>query len=315
MSGGGYIDVHHHLIPPAFKAAMAAKGLTHVAGAPLPDWTPERSLQIMDGVGISTAVLSLSAPGVHLGGDKAEAVSLARACNDYAAEVAARPGGRFGYFAVLPMPFTDEACAEAVRALDGLGARGVVLLASTDGVFLGDPRFEALMAELDRRQAVVFVHPNIHPTSAQVGLSIPGFFVEFLCDTSRAVANLVFSGTLERYGRIRWILSHAGGFIPFIAWRLALADGIPELAAKAPKGVLSYLKALYYDTALSPSPYALASLLQLVDPSHILFGSDFPFAPEMAVGLEAHTFATSPVLDEALRAQIGRANGAALLRI
>jgi predicted TIM-barrel fold metal-dependent hydrolase len=164
------------------------------------------------------------------------------------------------------------------------------------------------MAELDRRQTIVFVHPNIHPTSNQLDLDFPGFFVEFLCDTSRATANLIYSGTLERFTNIRWILSHAGGFIPYIAWRLALADGIPAMREKASRGVLHYIRQLYFDTALSPSPYALASLLQLVDPSHILFGSDFPFAPEVVVGLEAQTLADSPLLTPELRGGVDRGN-------
>jgi predicted TIM-barrel fold metal-dependent hydrolase len=312
LDNKGLIDVHHHTIPPAFTREMEKRGISLVAGAPLPAWTGERSLAIMDAAGIETAVLSLSAPGVHFG-DKAGAVSLARECNLHSAELGETSKGRFKSFAVLPMPFTAEAAAEATYALDKLGATGVVLLASTDGIFLGDPRFDELMAELDRRKAIVFVHPNIHPTSNTLDLKTPGFFVEFLCDTSRAVTNLIFTGTLERYPNIRWILSHAGGFIPFIAWRLSLADGIPDLAAKAPKGVLSYIRSLYFDTALSPSPFALASLLQLVDPSHILFGSDFPFAPEIVVGGEVQTLAASPVLTPELRTAIGRDNALALL--
>ena len=171
------------------------------------------------------------------------------------------------------------------------------------------------MAELDRRKAAVFVHPNIHPTSTTLGLNVPGFFVEFLCDTSRAASNLILTGTLERYPNICWILAHAGGFIPFIAWRLALADGIPAFAQNIPKGVLHYIRAFYYDTALSPSPYALSSLLQLVDPSHILFGSDFPFAPAPVVGLETATLRTSPLLQDDLLAKVGRDNARSLLEL
>lgn len=301
----GAIDVHHHLIPPAFSAAMARRGIDKVAGTPLPAWTPEASLAIMDVCDIRTAITSLSAPGVYFG-DLREACDLARACNEFAAGMAVSHPGRFASFAVLPMPFAQEACAEAAYALDHLGAAGVVLLASTDGVFLGDPSLDDLMAELDRRKAIVFVHPNIHKTSTELGLEIPGFFVEFLCDTTRAVSNLVFSGTLERYPNIRWILSHAGGFVPFVAWRLGLADGIPELAAKAPKGVLHYLRNLYYDTALSPSPFALAALKQLVAPDHILFGSDFPFAPGLVVGLERQTLDASPLLNASELAGVRR---------
>lgn len=245
---------------------MEAHGRTEVAGAPLPKWTPQQSIEVMDSHGIQTAVLSLSAPGVYFG-DRDAAKALARACNEYAAEQKRQYPKRFGSFAVLPMPFTQDACEEAVYALDSLKADAVILLGSTDGVFLGDPRFEELMAELDRRSAVVLVHPNLHPTSTQLGLDLPGFFVEFMCDTTRAATNLIFTGTLERYGRIRWILAHAGGFLPFIAWRLSLANDMPKLAMKAPRGVLHYIRNFYFDTALSPSPYAMAALLELVEPS------------------------------------------------
>lgn len=311
MAAPHRIDVHHHLIPDAFTDAMRRRGIDKVAGAALPPWSAQRSLAVMDDNGIARAVLSLSAPGVFFG-DRDEAVALARACNETAARAGADHPGRFGSFAVLPMPLTEQACAEAAYALDVLQAQGIVLLASTEGYFLGDPRFDELMAELNRRRAIVFVHPNIHPTSQQIGLDIPGFFVEFLCDTSRATTNLIFSGALERYPDIRWILSHAGGFVPFIAWRLALADGMPTIRDKAPKGVLHYIRQLYFDTALSPSPFALSALLQLVDPSHILFGSDFPFAPAPVVAAETRALAGSPVLTDDLRSAIDRDNALAL---
>jgi len=278
----GRIDVHHHIIPPAFVAEMGRRGLDKVAGAPLPVWRPEQSIALMDSQGIQTALVSLSAPGVYFG-DKRAAVALARQCNEFAADMRTSFPGRFGSFAVLPTPFADLAAAEAAYALDSLDADGVVLLGSTEGVFLGDPRYDELMAELDRRAATVFVHPNIHVTSEQLGLGAPGFLLEFLCDTTRAAVNLILTGTLEKYPRIRWILSHSGGFLPYVAWRVSLANLLPEYASNAPQGVLEYIRRFYYDTALSPSVYSLASLRELVEPAHILFGSDYPFAPAPVV--------------------------------
>lgn len=304
------VDIHHHIIPPAFSAAMARRGMRDVAGAPLPRWSPSRSLEMMDANGIQTAITSLSAPGVHLRPDDAvgDAVALARDCNEYAAEMATRHSGRFGFFAVLPTPFCEQSCREAVYALDDLGADGVVLLGSTQGVFLGDARLDELMAELDRRGATVFVHPNLHATTEALGLQIPGFLLEFLCDTSRAACNLMFSGTLEKYPNIRWILAHAGGFIPYISWRLSLANLMQETSDSVPQGVLTYLKRFYFDTALSPSRTALGALLQLVDPAHILFGSDFPFAPETVTALQVEELDASPLLDAGLRRQVEREN-------
>jgi predicted TIM-barrel fold metal-dependent hydrolase len=282
----GRIDVHHHNIPPAFVKTFADMGFTKVAGTPLPKWTPEKSIEVMDANGIQTAITSLSAPGVHLGGGVQQAMKLARQCNEFSAEMAAKYPERFGSFAVLPMPFTEAACSEAVYALDTLKTDGIVLLGSTDGKFLGDPSFDELMAELNRREAIVFEHPNIHATSDTLALNIPGFFVEFLCDTTRASLNLILSGTMEKYPKIKWILSHSGGFLPYIAWRTSLANGFPEFVEKAPGGILSYIQKFYYDTALSPSRFSQVVLKELVDPSHILFGSDFPFAPAPVIGLE-----------------------------
>ncbi|MHC1481643.1 amidohydrolase family protein [Frateuria aurantia] len=312
MSQSDRIDVHHHLIPPAFVNAMEARGLHEVAGARLPRWSARKSLQNMDVHGIATALLSLSAPGVHLGGSVTEACDLARACNEFAAETIQQHPGRFGFFAVLPMPFTDQACAEAVYALDVLGADGVVLLGSTDGQFLGDPRFDALMAELNCREAVVFVHPNLHPGTEALGLSIPGFLVEFLCDTTRAACNLMFSGTLDQYPRIRWILAHAGGFLPYIAWRLSLANALPALKRRVPRGVLHYIRQFHFDTALSPSPYAMATLSKLVAPERILFGSDYPFAPAVITGLEVQSLAALDIFDVHVKAGIARDHALAL---
>ena len=306
----GRIDIHHHLIPPVFAQAMERRGITEVAGAPLPSWNPEASLELMDLNGIQTSLVSLSAPGVHLRPDDpvADAVNLARGCNEFAADMVARHPGRFGFFAVLPMPFCEESCKEAINALDTLNADGVVLLGSTQGIFLGDESLDELMAELNRRQAIVFIHPNLHTTTDAIGLDMPGFLMEFLCDTTRAACNLMFSGTLEKYPQIRWILAHAGGFVPYISWRLSLANLLPHLSEKAPQGVLTYLKRFYFDTALSPSPAVMQALHQLVDPSHILFGSDFPFAPAPVTAMQIQELESSVQFDKNGRKLVDRDN-------
>lgn len=311
MTPARRIDVHHHVIPPIVAEAMSRHGVTKVGGADLPRWTARASIRTMDLYGIQTAVTSLSAPGVFFG-DLPEACDLARASNEFSAQTALDHPGRFGWFAVLPMPFTAQACAEAVHALDVLKADGVVLLGSTEGVFLGDPRLEELMAELDRRAAVVFVHPNLHKTSSELDLATPGYLVEFLCDTTRAATNLILTGTLERYPRIRWILAHAGGFLPYIAWRLSLANDQLKLAKTLPKGMLHHIRGFYFDTALSPSPAVMAALRELVEPSRILFGSDYPFAPARAVGMQVKALENNRVFDAKTLAGIDRDHALAL---
>jgi len=281
------IDVHHHLIPTVYADALTRLGVTEVAGRQLPEWNSSISLDVMDRHGIETAVLSISAPGVHFG-DDAAARDLARRSNEAAAETVAAHPSRFGSFATLPLPDLDGALDEAVYALDTLGADGVVLLSSHhDGSYLGDPRFDQLLAELDRRAAVVFIHPAIPTIAEQIPVDIPVFAMEFTFDTTRAVFNLAYTGALERYPNIRFIAAHAGGTVPYLAARFDLLwFQDPNLVERAPRGGSAYLARLFYDTALSANPHALRSLTELVGADHILFGSDFPFAPELATGMQ-----------------------------
>jgi len=303
------IDVHHHSVPEMYVKELESKNYVPSHGAGYPAWTPEASLEVMDQNGIAAAVTSISSPGVYVG-DEAHAIDFSRRLNEYSARMVQHHPDRFGFFAILPMPIVDASIKEAGYALDTLSADGVVLLASAGDRFLGDQDFEELMAELDRRKCIVFIHPNIHSTSDNLPLNIPGFFIEFMFDTTRAVTNLVFSGVMERYPNIKWIIAHAGATIPYLAWRLSLADILPDTpyAKTMPKGAISYLKSLYYDTALSPSNYAMASLLQLVEPTQILFGSDFPFAPKDLVAKEVNDLNELSVFDDEIRQMVYRDN-------
>jgi predicted TIM-barrel fold metal-dependent hydrolase len=303
------IDVHHHSVPEMYVKELESKNYVPSHGAGYPAWTPEASLEVMDQNDIAVAVTSISSPGVYIG-DEAHAIDFSRRLNKYSANMVQQHPNRFGFFAILPMPIVDASIKEAEYALDTLNADGVVLLASAGDRFLGDQDFEELMAELDRRKCVVFIHPNIHSTSNNLPLNIPGFFIEFMFDTTRAVTNLIFSGIMERYPNIKWILAHAGATVPYLAWRLSLADILPDapFSKSMPKGVLSYLKSLYYDTALSPSNYAMASLLQLVEPTQILFGSDFPFAPKDLVAKEVRDINELSVFNDEIRQMVHRDN-------
>ncbi|MGH8973929.1 MAG: amidohydrolase family protein, partial [Acidimicrobiia bacterium] len=216
---GGRLDVHHHVLPPAYVDALSATGVGARSGIGFPDWRLADSLAVMDRHGIAAAALSVSTPGVALA-DEAANRRLARRCNEWAADAVREHPGRFGAFASLPLPDVDGSLAEVAHALDDLGLDGVVLLASHQGRYLGDAAFEPLMAELDRRRAVAFIHPTTPPGAPPAGVDVPVFAVEFVADTTRAVANLIFSGTLERYPGISFVVAHAGGFAPYIAARL-----------------------------------------------------------------------------------------------
>lgn len=303
------IDVHHHILPPEYVAALASVGVTSVGRVAFPPWSVETTLGVMDRHGIATAITSISAPGVYFG-DRAFARDLARRCNEISARLVSDHPHRFGAFAVLPLPDVEAALREIEYALDTLKLDGIVLLASVGDQYQGDPEFEAVYAELHRRKAVVFIHPNVPPGYTVPKLTLPAPLVDFIFDTTRAVTNLIVSGTLERYPDISFILSHAGGAVPYLAWRIALFDRIlPGVAEKAPQGAIAYLKRLYYDTALSAAPYALRSLQELVDPSHILFGSDYPFAPEPITAASVKGLNEYDGFDAQARAQIERNNG------
>lgn len=266
------IDTHHHIVPPAYAAWLARRGIT-AGGLPIPAWSVEGSLDLMDSAGIASAVFSVSTPGVHLG-DDAEARSLARQVNEFTASVVQQRPDRFGFFATLTLPDVDGAIAEAIHALEVLKADGVVLLANVRGTYLGDPAWEPLMDELNRRQAVVFVHPSDLPGPSVPG--IPPFAADFLLDTTRAAIHYAQSGALERYPALKLILSHGGGFVPYAAERIARVCSPDGSNA----GGMARLRQFYFDTALSSSPYAIPSLLAFADPTHITFGSDWPYAPK-----------------------------------
>jgi len=307
------IDVHHHTIPTVYRDALAARDIVAAGGRDLPEWSADLSLGVMDRNGIATSVLSVSAPGVHFG-DDGEARQLARRCNEASAELVAAHPTRSGFFASLPLPDVDGSVAEVAHALDDLGADGVVLLSShSDGSYLGDPRFDGVLAELDRRSAVVFVHPVAPAFSGEIRVDIPAFAMEFTFDTTRAASNLAYTGALERHPNIRFLLAHAGGTVPYLVRRFDLLWFTDDaLVERAPKGGSAYLRSLYYDTALSANPNALTSLTELVGADHILFGSDYPFAPELATQMTVEGVADHPFAG-ADRARVERGSALDLL--
>lgn len=273
------IDVHHHILPPDYVEIVGDDriGPLILAGR-TPEWTPEMSIEAMDRNGIATAVTSISAPGLWFG-DSEETIKLCRHCNEYAAEIARAHPGRFGVFASLPLPDVEASLAEIDYALDTLKADGIGLLTSYGDRYPGDPAFAPVFDELDRRGAVVYFHPTNAPCS-QCLPEIPAATLDFPFDTTRAIVSLLFGGTFARCQNIRFIFSHAGGAAPYLAERIARLGARPGFKEKVPNGVVPELRRLYYDTALSANWLAFRSLFELVAPAHVLFGSDYPFAPE-----------------------------------
>ncbi len=191
--------------------------------------------------------------------------------------VQAHPG-RFGNFAMLPMQDIDGALKEIAYALDVLKADGIGLLTSYGDKWLGHPSFAPIMDELNRRKAILYTHPTLANCCENLLPNVPPTVIEFGTDTTRTIVDIVFSGTAARCPDITFIFSHAGGTMPFLTERLQKMPVLDKsLAAKVPNGVMHELKRFYYDTAWSAHPMALASLMQLVSPSQVLLGSDYPY--------------------------------------
>ena len=233
---------------------------------------------------------------------------MARSVNEYCAEMVAAHPGRFGFLATLTLPDLDGALAELDHAYTHLGADGVVLLANVEGIYLGDPRFDPLFDELERRQATVFVHPSLLPAAEPLE-GIPPFVVDFLLDTTRAAVRLCTSGTMQRCPNIKVILSHAGGFLPYAASRVITTTALPARAAGI--DIAASLRRFYFDTALSSSPYALPALLAFAEPGHITFGTDWPYAAERAAESYIGMYQKFE-LDSAIRHSIDRGAAEAL---
>lgn len=302
------IDVHHHVFPPEYVAALDRLGVKHEGGGlAFPAWSAETDIELMDKFGIRAALAELSSPGAAVG-DAATSRYLARLFNEYMAGLIEKYPGRYGAFAAVPLPYTKDAIEEAVYALDTLELDGIGVLGSAGDRFLGDPGFEELWQELDRRKTVIHVHPNVHSTSEGIVPGVPEFFFEFIADTTRTVMSLLFNGTLERYPNIRWIFSHAGGAVPYLAWRLTLSQYIPALAKNVPEGALHYLRRLYYDTTLSTSPFAMKAVMDLAGPSQILFGSDHPYAIPPVIAAEVAGLDKLDVFDAASRQRMEEGN-------
>jgi 6-methylsalicylate decarboxylase len=257
------IDVHHHVVPPKYADdSLPIK---------LPD--AEEQLSSMDSWNIRAAVTSLT-PRVLLKNLNRLRV-VARDCNEFQARRVRDHAARFGAFALLPLPDVDGALEEIAYALDVLRLDGIGLFSSVTDRYLGDPEFDPIFDELNRRGAVVFIHPTHCEAPEHTRLHAPPFVVEYVFDTTRALVNLIYTGTLRRCPKIRFIVAHGGGTLPFLAQRIAMMEG--HRGAKNVTGVLPALQSLHYEIASTTSAYALRSLQELVRPTNILWGSDLPF--------------------------------------
>ncbi len=302
----GKIDTHQHYFPKAYVDAVGLDTLAaQMPNKKAPEWSPERAISMMDANGIAEGILSVSSgPAIP------DARTLLRKCNDTGADLRQRHPGRFGLFASLPLPDIDASLKEAVYCLDTLKVDGFIIFTSYDGLYLGDAHFAPLLEELDRRGAVAFIHPN-DPAYAVPNIA-PASVLEFPFETTRTATSLIISGAMRRYQNMRFILSHAGGTLPYLVPRISLSISMMPGVAEQVGDVPSAFRAFYYDTALSAGVSSMAALAQIASPDHILFGTDFPMAPLTAIthfGSELERLE----IEGFDRARVYRANAARLL--
>ena len=299
------IDIHHHFAPPAWVAEVKGRPLLNVANT---RWSPAQSIEDMDQGGVAAAVVSITNPGLWFG-DRAVTNRLARACNDYGAKLVQDHPTRFGLFAAMPLPDVDATLKEIEYAYDTLKVDGIGLLTSYEDLWLGNPKFRPVMEELNRRRAVVHVHPTAANCCRNLDYGLGPGSIEYGTDTTRAIIGVTFSGDAARFPNIRFIWSHAGGSAPFLAGRIDGASGGAK--DRLPNGFMAEAKKFFYDTAGAANRGALASLLQLVTPSAILFGTDFP--PGGSSREVAQLLADLRMFDAAAMRAIDRENAVGLL--
>jgi predicted TIM-barrel fold metal-dependent hydrolase len=272
----GLIDVHAHFTTSAYIERAKEAGHREPDGMPeayWPRWSAARHLELMDEVGIEKSVLSMSSPGVHFG-DNAAARVLAREVNEAAAEATRQYPQRFAHFAVLPLPDIDGSLAEISHGFEELGAAGVILSTNAAGHYLGDARLGPILAELDRRNAVVLLHPTSCVGHEQLSSGRPRPMIEFLFDTARTVVDLILSGAAERYPHLRIIVPHAGGVLPLLAERVELFRSINGEPADR-KTVSEILRRFSYDLAGTPTTQQIDALMTIAGPDRLLYGSDY----------------------------------------
>jgi 6-methylsalicylate decarboxylase len=278
------IDTHHHMLPDFF---WEETGNAHapVGGFAPPQWSREASLSFMDDAGIDIAMLSLSTPGVHVG-DDTRARGLARRCNEFAAQLVQSRPDRFGSFAALPLPDVDGALEELRYALDVLKLDGVLLFSNVQGIYLGDPQLEPVFTELERRAATVFVHPNPSPDPVVHRLGLPDSLIDFTADTTRAVAEMLYSNRFARTPNVKYIFSHAGGTIPYLAGRFGIVDEMRIIpGADGRRTAAETFRGLYWDTALAFGDPVLRMLRSVAGLEQVVCGTDYPyFRRDLAVG-------------------------------
>ena len=304
MANRRWIDVHHHIAPPDYVAQGGAG-----VGAALKSWSLAKSLEDLQQGGIATAIVSVTQLAKHIASDE-QRRRLARSCNDYAAKLVADHRGRFGMFTVLPLPDIDGTLKEIEYGLDVLKADGVGMYTCYHDKWMGDPAFDPVFAELNRRKAVIYVHPSVPDCCLNLMPGVADSAIEFGTDTTRAITRMVFTGASRRFRDLRVIWSHAGGTMPYLIERFTRMAEMKQYQPLVPEGFLPEARRFFYDTAQVANHTTLTCAREVVPDEHFVFGSDFPYrtAGEHVIALEA-----CGVVDGAQLDAIARGNAVKLL--
>jgi 6-methylsalicylate decarboxylase len=277
------VDLHQHVIPDFYWEASNEDG-NAAGGITPPRWSLDGAIAYLDAAKIDVAVPSISTPGVHFG-DDAAARTLARRVNEYLAELKRQRPERFGGFAALPLPDVDGSLEQIEYAFDVLELDGVSMMTNADGSYLGDSRFDPIFAELQRRAAVVFVHPTASPDPIAHTLGLPDSLLDYPVDTSRAIAKLHYSNTLARTPDVKYVFAHAGGTIPYLASRFAIVDQMNVIPGAQERGAFAdALTRLHWDTASAFSDPVLHMLRSVTGLGNVAFGTDYPY-PHDAISI------------------------------
>ncbi len=271
---GERVDMHHHF----YTAGMKKYG---GLGGPLTDnWTAQTSLDEMDKNGVRASILSVaSTPMAWYRLDTETLRGFVREINDFAAKMVADHPGRYGLFAFLSMVDVDGSLKEIEYAFDTLKADGIGIATGWLNKYPGDPKFAPILEELNRRKATLYFHPTTQTCCEGIVPGVGDSWAEVPQDTTRAALSLMYSGSLLKLRDIKFLWSHGGGTIPMIAERI---DWLSKMQVKnrdqlLPDGPLGEFRRFYYDTANAGYPGSMAALMKLVDPSHIVFGTDYPY--------------------------------------
>jgi predicted TIM-barrel fold metal-dependent hydrolase len=277
------VDLHQHVIPDFYWEASNEDGAA-AGGINPPRWSLDATLAYLDAARIDVAVPSISTPGVHFG-DDAAARTLAYRVNEFLADLKRERPDRFGGFAALPLPDVDASLEQVEHALDVLDLDGVSIMTNAGGTYLGDSRFDPIFAELQRRAAVVFVHPTASPDPIAHTLGLPDALLDYPVDTSRAIAKLHYSNTFARTPDVKYVFAHGGGTIPYLASRFAIVDEMDVIPGAHERGAFAdVLPRLYWDTASAFSDPVLHMLRSVTGLESVVFGTDYPY-PRDAISI------------------------------